>query len=80
MAKGSRAALDALVRILLHHHRARPCAPVDRRQDRRNVTLNDGLNFFEWAREEWPAPRWSVELDPWQFAPEWSGSAKPTDC
>ena len=25
----------------------------------------------------WPAPRWSVELDPWQLAPKWSGSAGP---
>lgn len=37
----------------------------------------EGLGFHDWAREEWPAPRWSVELDPWQLAPEWQGSAKP---
>lgn len=23
------------------------------------------------AHEQWPAPRWLVELDPWQLAPEW---------
>jgi hypothetical protein len=33
------------------------------------VTLADGANFFEWAAERWPAPRWTVELDPWQLSP-----------
>jgi hypothetical protein len=23
-----------------------------------------GSSFFAWAAEHWPAPRWSVELDP----------------
>jgi len=27
--------------------------------------------FFEWAAEQWPAPRWSVEVDPWQLSPAW---------
>ena len=34
---------------------------------RHNVTLDDGENFFVWARERWPEPRWSVELDPYQL-------------
>jgi hypothetical protein len=34
-----------------------------------SVTLPDGTSFFEWAQENWPAPRWSVQLDPWQLAP-----------
>ena len=34
-------------------------------QGHRTVTLDAGLNFFEWAHEQWPAPRWTVELDPW---------------
>jgi hypothetical protein len=32
------------------------------------VTLEDGASFLEWAHESWPAPRWSVELDPNQLA------------
>jgi len=36
-------------------------------QQQRRVTLDDGVNFFEWAAERWPAPRWTVELDPWQL-------------
>jgi hypothetical protein len=35
---------------------------------RGTVTLEDGASFFEWAAENWPAPRWSVELDPYQLA------------
>jgi hypothetical protein len=38
------------------------------RQGHRTVTLDAGLNFFEWAHEQWPAPRWTVELDPWELA------------
>jgi hypothetical protein len=26
------------------------------------VELEDGTSFFEWARNEWPAPRWTVLL------------------
>jgi hypothetical protein len=36
---------------------------------RGTVKLEDGASFFEWAAEHWPAPRWSVELDPYQLAP-----------
>jgi hypothetical protein len=39
--------------------------------EHRTIKLPDGLDFFVWARERWPAPRWSVELDPWQLAPAW---------
>jgi hypothetical protein len=35
---------------------------------RGTVTPDDGASFFEWAHENWPAPRWSVELDPYQLA------------
>jgi len=35
------------------------------------VTLPDDTNFFTWAHENWPAPRWTVELDPWALGPEW---------
>ncbi len=34
------------------------------------VTLPDGESFFEWAHGHWPAPRWSVELDPWEVSLE----------
>jgi hypothetical protein len=33
------------------------------------VTLEEDASFFAWAAEHWPAPRWSVELDPHQLAP-----------
>jgi hypothetical protein len=35
------------------------------------VTLDDVASFFDWAVDRWPAPRWTVELDPWQLLPEW---------
>jgi hypothetical protein len=35
------------------------------------VTLDEGASFFEWAGEHRPAPRWSVELDPWQLTRKW---------
>lgn len=38
---------------------------------RGQVTLADDDSFYEWAQEHWPAPRWSVQLDPWQLAPKW---------
>ena len=38
--------------------------------NRGQVTLPDDSRFFEWAQEHWPAPRWSVELDPWQLTPK----------
>ena len=40
-----------------------------RGSSRGTVTLDDDASFFAWARENWPAPRWSVELDPYQLAP-----------
>jgi hypothetical protein len=39
-------------------------------QSRGAVTLDDPAAFFEWVAEHWPGPRWTVELDPWQLAPE----------
>jgi hypothetical protein len=35
------------------------------------VSLEDGVEFFAWAHEQWPAPRWSIELAPGQLAPAW---------
>jgi hypothetical protein len=34
---------------------------------RHTVTLDNDENFFVWAQERWPEPRWSVELDPYQL-------------
>ncbi len=34
------------------------------------VTLPDGASFFAWAHENWPAPRWTVQLDPWELSPD----------
>jgi hypothetical protein len=36
--------------------------------EHQTVKLEDGANFFEWAHRKWPAPRWSVELDPGHLA------------
>jgi len=30
------------------------------------------------AREQWPAPRWSIQLDPWQVSPRF-GQHRPHD-
>jgi hypothetical protein len=34
--------------------------------EHRTIKLPDGLDFFTWAHQRWPA-RWSAELDPWQL-------------
>jgi hypothetical protein len=39
--------------------------------EHRTIKLPDGLSFFEWAHEQWPAPRWTVEPDPWQLGSAW---------
>jgi hypothetical protein len=41
--------------------------------EHRTIKPPDGRDFFTGAREHWPTPRWTVELDPWQLAPEWPG-------
>jgi hypothetical protein len=43
-------------------------------QEHGTATLPDVPAFFAWARERWPEPRWSIELEPWQLAP---GSSVP---
>jgi hypothetical protein len=50
---------------LTEHDPTRPWIVVA--SERQTVKLEDGTNFFEWAHQEWPAPRWSVELDPGQL-------------
>jgi hypothetical protein len=39
--------------------------------EHRTVEIEEGVGFHAWASERWPAPRWTVELDPWTDAPEW---------
>jgi hypothetical protein len=39
-------------------------------QDHCTVTLEDGEMFYEWAAEQFPPPRWSVQLDPFQLSPD----------
>jgi hypothetical protein len=45
-------------------------------QRKRVFVLEDGASFVEWAHPQWPAPRWSVELDPGQLN-EVAGAHKP---
>jgi hypothetical protein len=42
---------------------------IVRSSEHRTINLPDGQSFFEWAHEQWPAPRWSIELDPWALTP-----------
>jgi hypothetical protein len=56
---------------LTEHNPAKPWLIVG--QEHRTVDLADSTNFFEWAGEQWLAPRWSVQLDPRQLAP-WADS------
>lgn len=37
------------------------------------VELDEDASFSEWARREWPRPRYEVALDPWQGSPEGTG-------
>jgi hypothetical protein len=39
--------------------------------EHRTVNLSDDVSFFDWAHTQWPAPRWNVELDPWQLGTGW---------
>jgi hypothetical protein len=38
--------------------------------EHRTATLDDSISFQEWAREKYPAPRWSVQPDPRQLGRE----------
>jgi hypothetical protein len=56
---------------LTEHDPERPWIVVG--QEHRTVTLDDAVNFFEWRHAQWPSPRWSIELDPWQLSPDGPG-------
>jgi hypothetical protein len=48
------------------HDPARPWIVIGR--ERQTVELDAGdEGFFVWAHEQFPAPRWTVQLDPWQL-------------
>jgi hypothetical protein len=34
---------------------------------RQTVTLDADEHFFAWARDRWPEPQWSIELDQYQL-------------
>jgi hypothetical protein len=53
---------------LTEHDPHRPWLVV--RQTHRTFALDDGVIFFDWAHDEWPAPRWSFTLDPWGVSPQ----------
>jgi hypothetical protein len=54
---------------LTEHDANRPWIVLS--HDHRRATLDEGVSFFEWAHEQWPAPRWRVELDPRQLGRAW---------
>ncbi len=62
---------------LTEHDPQRPWIVVG--QEQRIVWLDDRARFGEWAAEQWPAPRWTAELDPWQLSPEWPGNEGRAD-
>lgn len=35
--------------------------------ERYEIELETSEDFFKWANRTWPAPRFSVQLDPWQL-------------
>lgn len=54
--------------MITEHDSARPWIVIGR--DQRTVELEEGADFFTWASEQWPEPRWTIELDPWQLSPD----------
>ena len=44
------------------------------RHEHHTVELEEGVAFFAWARDQWPPPRWSIQLDPWQLSPTARGA------
>jgi hypothetical protein len=61
---------------LIEHDPARPWIVVSTQHQ--TIELPDDSDFFTWAHDHWPTSRWTVQLDPWQLAPKWLGSADPS--
>jgi hypothetical protein len=34
------------------------------------IELEPDIDFYTWAREQWPADRFTVEPDPWSLTPK----------
>jgi hypothetical protein len=34
------------------------------------IELEPDIDFYQWAREQWPADRFTVQLDPWSLTPK----------
>jgi hypothetical protein len=47
---------------ITEHDATRPWIVVG--SEHRTITLEEAENFYRRAREQWPGPRWTVELDP----------------
>ena len=60
--------MRAFTFTIIERDAARPWIVVG--QEHRSVELEDGIDFIRWAREQWPEPRWTIELDPWQLSPD----------
>jgi len=54
--------------MVTEHDRARPWLILGR--EHHTIELPEGELFFDWASREWPAPRFSVQLDPWALEPD----------
>jgi hypothetical protein len=53
---------------VIEHDPERPWVIVG--SGRHRVELEPDIDFYEWARERWPADRFTVELDPWSLTPK----------
>lgn len=54
---------------ITEHDVEKPWLIVSR--EHRTVELEEGESFALWSAQHWPAPRFTVELDPGQMAPVW---------
>lgn len=46
------------------HDRARPWIVIGEIRYH-TISLEDDINFFEWSSQQWPSPRFKIELLPW---------------
>lgn len=49
--------------IVTEHDPQRPWVILS--TGRHTVELDDQTLFYTWAQEQWPAPRFTVQLEPW---------------
>jgi hypothetical protein len=61
----------AYAQVQLPAHRVQPGRPwLVLGSERRTVELEAGVSFIDYAREQSPEPRWTVQLDPGELSPE----------